>query len=159
MAGSLNCATILGHVGQDPEIKTFTNGGKVANLSVATSESWTDKQTGEKKERTEWHRVSVFNEALAGIVERFVRRGDRIYIEGQIETRKWEKDGVEKYSTEIVLRGFNSRIILLGDKRGGEPQETRAERQGAEYRAQRPDAAVGRPMDDLNDDLDFSVPF
>ncbi len=121
---SVNKATILGNVGQDPDIRTLQNGGKIANLTVATSENWKDKTSGEKKERTQWHRIVIFNEHLVKIVESYVKKGSKIYIEGQIETRKWEdKDGVEKYSTEIVLRPFNGEIVLL-DSRNSEQSDT-----------------------------------
>ncbi|OYW33019.1 MAG: single-stranded DNA-binding protein, partial [Rhizobiales bacterium 12-66-7] len=104
MAGSVNKVIILGNLGRDPEIRSFQNGGRVANLSVATSESWRDKQSGEKNERTEWHRVSILNENLVSVCERFLKKGSTVYIEGQLETRKYEKDGREQYTTEVVLR-------------------------------------------------------
>lgn len=113
MAGSLNRATILGHLGKDPEIRTMNSGDKVANFSIATSERWT--KNGEKVEKTHWHNIVVWGK-LAEIVERYVKKGSKILIEGAIETREWEKDGVKRYSTEIILRGFDSKLILLGDK-------------------------------------------
>lgn len=116
MSGSLNKVTLIGNLGRDPEIRSFPNGGRVANFSIATSESWKDKNTGEKRERTEWHRVSVVNDALVGIVERFVKKGTKVYLEGQMETRKYEKDGVEHYTTEVVLRPYRGSILLLGGK-------------------------------------------
>lgn len=120
MAGSVNKVILVGNLGRDPEIRSFPNGGRVANFSVATSESWKDKQTGEKKERTEWHRVSVLNDNLVGIVERFIKKGSKVYIEGQLETRKWtDKDGQEKYTTEVVLRPFRGEITMLDSKGGG----------------------------------------
>lgn len=119
MAGSVNKVILVGNLGKDPEIRSFQNGGRVANFSIATSESWKDKTTGEKKERTEWHRVSVLNENLVGIVERFVKKGSKLYIEGQLETRKYtDKDGLEKYTTEVVLRPYRGEITLL-DSKGG----------------------------------------
>lgn len=132
MAGSLNKASIIGNVGKDPDIRALQNGSKIANFSVATSESWKDKATGEKKERTEWHRVVVFNEHLVKVIEQYVKKGAKIYLEGQLQTRKWtDKDGVERYSTEIVLAAFNGTIVLLGSPQGsgsagGESGGTRA---------------------------------
>jgi single-strand DNA-binding protein len=114
MAGSVNKVIIVGNLGKDPEIRTFQNGGRVASFSVATSESWKDKSSGEKKERTEWHRVSVLNENLVGIVERFLKKGSKVYLEGQLETRKWtDKEGKERYSTEVVLRPFRGELTML----------------------------------------------
>lgn len=119
MAGSINKVILIGNVGKDPEIRAMQSGGRVANLSIATSESWKDKATGEKKEKTEWHRVVIFNDNLVGLVENYVKKGSKLYLEGQLETRKWEdKDGAEKYSTEVVLRPYRGEITLL-DSRGG----------------------------------------
>jgi single-strand DNA-binding protein len=113
---SVNKAIIIGNVGKDPEIRSMQSGDKVASFSLATSESWKDKASGERKEKTEWHRVSVFNQGLIKVVEQYVTKGSRIYIEGQLETRKWtDKDGQEKYTTEIVLRPFRGELTLLGD--------------------------------------------
>lgn len=117
MAGSVNKVILVGNVGKDPEIRAFQNGGRVASFSVATSESWKDKATGERKERTEWHRISVMNDNLVGIVEQYVKKGSKLYIEGQLETRKWtDQSGVEKYSTEVVLRAFRGELTLLDSK-------------------------------------------
>ncbi len=119
MASSVNKVIIIGNLGKDPEIRSFANGGRVASFSVATSESWKDKASGEKKERTEWHRISVLNDNLVGIVEKYIKKGSKVYIEGQLETRKWtDKDGAEKYTTEIVLRPFKGEITML-DSKGG----------------------------------------
>ena len=120
MAGSVNKVIILGNLGRDPEVRSFNNGGKVCNLRIATSETWKDKQSGEKKERTEWHSVSILNPALVDIAERFLSKGSTVYIEGQLETRKWQdQSGADKYSTEIVLRPYNGTLTLLGGKRDG----------------------------------------
>jgi single-strand DNA-binding protein len=117
---SLNKAMIIGNVGKDPEIRTMQSGGKVANLSVATSEKWTDKHTGEKKEKTEWHRITIFNEGLVTLVESYVKKGNKIYIEGSIETRKWQdQQGNDRYSTDIVLKAFNGKIVLLSNRNDG----------------------------------------
>jgi single-strand DNA-binding protein len=118
VAGSVNKVILVGNLGRDPEIRNFPNGGRVANFSIATSESWKDKATGERKERTEWHRVSVLNENLVGVVERYVKKGSKVYIEGQLETRKYEKDGRDTYTTEVVLRPYRGELTLL-DSRGG----------------------------------------
>lgn len=117
---SVNKVTILGNLGRDPEIRTFQNGGKICNLRVATSETWRDKQSGERKERVEWHSVSIMVEGLAKVAEQYLRKGSKVYIEGQLETRKWQdQSGSDRYSTEIVLRPFNSALVLL-DKREGD---------------------------------------
>jgi single-strand DNA-binding protein len=116
MSGSVNKVILIGNLGKDPEVRTMQNGTKVANLSLATSERWKDKSTGEKKERTEWHRVSIFG-GLADIAERYLKKGSKVYVCGQLQTRKWtDKDGNEKYSTEVVLQGFNSELTLLDGK-------------------------------------------
>ncbi|WP_026871792.1 single-stranded DNA-binding protein [Inquilinus limosus] len=118
MAGSVNKVILIGNLGRDPEIRSFQNGGRVANLSVATSETWKDRNTGERKERTEWHRVVVFNDALVGVVERFLKKGSKIYVEGQLETRKYtDQSGAERYTTEVVLRPFRGELTML-DGRG-----------------------------------------
>lgn len=120
MAGSVNKAILIGNLGRDPEIRSLPNGDKVANLSIATSESWKDKSSGERKEKTEWHRVSVFNENIVKVCENYLQKGSTVYIEGQIQTRKWtDQAGVEKYSTEIVLQRFNGVLTMLGGKSDG----------------------------------------
>ena len=118
MAGSLNKVLLIGRLGADPEIKQMVNGKSVARLSLATSNTWKDKNTGEKKEKTEWHRVVIFNEGLVNVVQQYVKKGAQVYIEGQLVTRKWtdEKSGVDKYSTEIVLQGYNSTFKILSGK-------------------------------------------
>lgn len=118
MAGSVNKVILIGNLGQDPEIRSFPNGGKVANLRIATSEQWKDRNTGERRERTEWHRVAIMSEGLVNVVERYLKKGAKVYIEGQLETRKWQdQSGQDRYTTEIVLRGFNSTLTML-DGRG-----------------------------------------
>lgn len=119
MAGSVNKVILVGNLGKDPEIRSFPNGGRVANFSIATSESWKDKATGERKERTEWHRISVTNDALVGVVERFLKKGSKVYIEGQLETRKYEKEGRDVYTTEVVLRPYRGELTMLDGKSGG----------------------------------------
>ena len=118
MAGSLNKVLLIGRLGADPDIKQMVNGKSVARLSLATSNTWKDKNTGEKKEKTEWHRIVIFNEGLVKVVQQYVKKGAQVYIEGQLTTRKWndEKTGVDKYSTEVVLQGFNSSFKILSSK-------------------------------------------
>lgn len=119
MPGTLNKVMLIGNLGADPEIRSFQNGGKVANLRIATSETWKDKNTGEKQERTEWHTVSIFSEGLIGVVERFLRKGSKVYIEGQLQTRKWQdQQGNDRYSTEVVLRGLNGTLTMLDGAQG-----------------------------------------
>ena len=123
MAGSVNKVILVGNLGRDPEIRFAQNGNKIANFSIATSETWRDKSSGERKEKTEWHRIVVFSEGLATITEKYLKKGSKVYIEGALQTRKWTgNDGVEKYTTEIVLQGFNSTLTMLdgrGDGGGG----------------------------------------
>jgi len=121
MAGSLNKVLLIGRLGADPEIKQMVNGKSVARLSLATSQSWKDKTTGEKKEKTEWHRIVVFNEGLVNVVQQYLKKGAQIYVEGQLSTRKWkdEQSGVDKYSTEIIIQGYNSSLTMLGGGNSG----------------------------------------
>jgi len=120
MAGSVNKVILVGNLGRDPESRSFQNGGKVVNLRIATSESWKDRNSGERKEKTEWHSVAIFNEGLANVAEKYLRKGSKVYIEGALQTRKWtDQAGVEKYSTEIVLQGFNSVLTMLDGAPGG----------------------------------------
>ena len=120
MAGSLNKVMLIGNLGADPEIRSFQNGGKVANLRIATSETWKDRNTGERQERTEWHTVAIFSEGLVGVVERFLRKGSKVYIEGQLQTRKWQdQSGNDRYSTEVVIRGMNGTLTMLDGAQGG----------------------------------------
>jgi len=120
MAGSVNKVILVGNLGADPEVKSFQNGGKVCNLRIATSESWKDRMTGEKKERTEWHTVAIFSEGLVGVAERFLRKGSKVYIEGQLRTRKWQdQSGNDRYSTEVVLQGLGSVLTMLDGAPGG----------------------------------------
>lgn len=121
MAGSVNKVTLLGHLGRDPEVRTFSNGGKVCNLNIATTETWKDRATGEKRERTEWHRVAIMVEGLVGVAEKYLRKGSKVYLEGQLETRKWQdQSGADRYSTEVVLRPYAGTLVLLGDRQGGQ---------------------------------------
>ncbi|WP_340316200.1 single-stranded DNA-binding protein [Rhizorhabdus argentea] len=120
MAGSVNKVILVGNLGRDPESRSFQNGGKVVNLRVATSEQWKDRNTGERRDKTEWHSVAIFNENLANVAERYLRKGSKVYLEGQLQTRKWtDNAGVEKYSTEVVLQGFNAVMVMLDGPGGG----------------------------------------
>jgi single-strand DNA-binding protein len=153
MAGSMNRVTLIGNVGKDPEIKSFQNGGKVVNLSIATSETWKDKATGERKEKTEWHNVAVFQDGLTGIVEQYVRKGSKIMIEGKLQTRKWQDQaGNDRYSTEIVLQGPGAVIILLDGKTSDTPRGFTAS-QASDRNA--PTGNTGGFGDDLDDDVPF----
>jgi single-strand DNA-binding protein len=120
MAGSVNKVILVGNLGKDPEVRRLSSGDPVVNLSVATSESWRDKQSGERKEKTEWHRVVIFNENLAKVAEQYLRKGSKVFVEGQLATRKWtDKDGQDKYSTEVVLNRFNGTLVMLDGRSGG----------------------------------------
>lgn len=156
MANSVNKVTILGALGRDPEIRTFQNGERVASLKVATSESWKDKTTGEKREKTEWHSISMFGDGLVKVAEQYLRKGSRVYIEGQLQTRKWQdQSGQDRYSTEIVIRGFNGQIVMLtprnkdqessgGSSSGGQSSNTKSDGWGS-----------ADPFADLDDDVPF----
>lgn len=121
MAGSVNKVILIGNLGADPEIKSFQNGGRIANIRIATSESWKDRMTGERKERTEWHRVVIFNEKLAEVAQKFVRKGSKVYVEGQLATRKWtDQSGQERYTTEVVIPRFGGALTMLDGRSGGE---------------------------------------
>ena len=125
MSGSLNKVLLIGRLGADPEIKQMVNGKNVARLSLATSQTWKDKNTGEKKEKTEWHRIVIFNEGLINVVQQYLKKGSQIYIEGQLSTRKWkdEKSGQDKYSTEVVMQGYNSTLTMLSGRGGIDKNE------------------------------------
>lgn len=160
MAGSVNKVILVGNLGRDPEIRTFQNGGRVAHLNIATSESWKDKATGERKDKTEWHRVSILNENLIGVAERFLKKGAKVYIEGQLETRKWtDQSGQEKYSTEVVLRPFRGELTMLDGANNN--------RSGGSFGNEPPAASYdqGGPSGSLpssgsaSSDLDDSIPF
>ena len=152
MAGSLNKVLLIGRLGADPEVKQMVNGKSVARLSLATSNTWKDKNTGEKKEKTEWHRVVIFNEGLVNVVQQYVKKGAQVYIEGQLTTRKWkdEKSGTDKYSTEIVLQGFNSSFKILSSKNS---QIESIQENNTEKSALPDDANI--PSNDLDDEIPF----
>ena len=151
MAGSVNKVILIGNLGNDPEIRTFQNGGRVANLSVATSENWKDKTTGERKEKTQWHRVVVNNENLVGICETYLKKGSKVYLEGQLETRKYtDKDGAEKYTTEVVLRPYRGEITMLDSKGGGAAND---------YSIEPAAAVAGGGASSSRNDMDDEIPF
>jgi single-strand DNA-binding protein len=152
MAGSLNKVLLIGRLGADPEIKQMVNGKNVARLSLATSQSWKDKSTGERKEKTEWHRVVIFNEGLVNIVQQYLKKGANIYIEGQLSTRKWkdEASGQDKYSTEIVLQGYNSSLTML-DSRGKVENSNLVN----ENKSSLPKENLNQDNSDLDDEIPF----
>lgn len=120
MAGSVNKVILIGNLGRDPEVRSFQNGGKVCNLRVATSETWKDRNTGERRERTEWHNVAIFNEALVRLAEQYLRKGSKVYLEGKLETRKWQdQSGQDRYTTEVVLRPYQGEMTFLDGREGG----------------------------------------
>ena len=151
MAGSLNKVLLIGRLGADPEIKQMVNGKNVARLSLATSQTWKDKNTGEKKEKTEWHRIVVFNEGLVNVVQQYLKKGAQIYVEGQISTRKWkdEQSGQDKYSTEIIIQGYNSSLTMLGG--GGGIQNDNTSKSISKKSED--------PTDVQHNDLDDEIPF
>jgi len=162
MAGSVNKVILVGNLGKDPEIRRTQDGRPIANLSVATSESWRDKATGERKEKTEWHRVVIFNEGLCKVAEQYLKKGAKVYIEGQLQTRKWtDQSGAEKYSTEVVLQGFNSNLTML-DGRGGGSGSIGSDDQGGDFGVSGPSSspprravAAGARNSDMDDDIPF----
>jgi single-strand DNA-binding protein len=163
MAGSVNKVILVGNLGRDPEIRRTQDGRPIANLSVATSENWRDKATGERREKTEWHRVVIFSEGLCKIAEQYLKKGAKVYLEGQLQTRKYtDKDGVEKYSTEVVLQGFNSVLTMLDSRAGGGGGDDFASDAGSDFgssspapRSRQPATAGAGGKRDLNDDIPF----
>ena len=164
MAGSVNKVILIGNLGKDPEIRRTQDGRPIANLSVATSESWRDKATGERKEKTEWHRVVIFSEGLCRVAEQYLKKGAKVYLEGQLQTRKWtDKDGVDKYSTEVVLQGFNSVLTMLDGRGGaGDSRSDSAGDSGADFGSSGPSASQDRRpamAGPKRDDMDDEIPF
>lgn len=160
---SVNKVILVGNLGRDPESRSFQNGGKVVEMRIATSEAWKDRQTGERRERTEWHTVKIFSEGLANVAERYLRKGSKVYIEGQLQTRKWQdQSGADRYSTEIVLQGYNAQLVLLGDA-GGNGQRGGNERPGSHDYSRQDGGGGGfagaTAGGGFPDDLDDDVPF
>ncbi|MFM9978685.1 MAG: single-stranded DNA-binding protein [Sphingomonadaceae bacterium] len=167
MAGSLNKVMLIGNLGKDPETRSFQNGGKVCNFSIATSESWKDKNTGERREKTDWHNIAIFNENLVRIAEQYLKKGSKVYVEGALQTRKWQdQSGNDRYTTEVVLQNFNGTMVLLDGREGGGGG---APRGGGGYDDDRSDpprgnfskagAGTGSRPSAFDSDLDDDVPF
>ena len=152
MSGSLNKVQLIVRLGADPEIKQMVNGKNVARLSIATSQSWKDKSTGERKEKTEWHRVVIFNEGLVNIVQQYLKKGANVYLEGQLSTRKWkdEKSGQDKYSTEVVLQGYNSSLTMLGGKNNSNNSN-----EASQEKSSLPNDQMSQDNSDLDDEIPF----
>lgn len=158
MAGSVNKVILIGNLGKDPETRRLPSGDPVVNLRVATTETWRDKQSGERKERTEWHSVAIFNENLAKIAEQYLRKGSKVYIEGQLQTRKWQdQSGADRYTTEVVLQKFRGELTLLDSKGGGESRSYEDDG-GFTSKAGAKRAGDG-PRENFNQDLDDEIPF
>ena len=155
MAGSVNKVILVGNVGKDPETRSFSNGGQVCNFSLATSERWNDKQTGEKRESTQWHNIAIFNENLIRVVENYVKKGSKLYLEGQLQTRKWQdRDGNDRWTTEVVLQRFRGELVMLDSRGGGGSDYQQGSiRQGGS----RPATAMEGPKEDF--ELDDEIPF
>jgi single-strand DNA-binding protein len=163
MAGSVNKVILVGNLGKDPEIRRTQDGRPIANLSIATSETWRDKGTGERKEKTEWHRVVIFSEPLCKIVEQYLKKGAKVYIEGALQTRKWtDQSGVEKYSTEVVLQGFNSTLTMLEGRSGGGGGSFGSD-DGGDFGSSSPASSAPRRAvaagGGRNSDMDDDIPF
>lgn len=151
---SLNKVQLIGNLGADPEIRSFQNGGRVCNLRIATSESWKDKTSGERKEKTEWHSVAIFTDGLVGVAERFLKKGSKVYIEGQLQTRKWQdRDGNDRYTTEIVLQGYNASLVMLDSASGGGQRSDDAANSG--NKSSGGQGSGGSAREDLGDDIPF----
>ncbi|AJA63133.1 MULTISPECIES: single-stranded DNA-binding protein [Bradyrhizobium] len=165
MAGSVNKVILVGNLGKDPEIRRTQDGRPIANLSIATSETWRDKNSGERKEKTEWHRVVIFNEGLCKVAEQYLKKGAKVYIEGALQTRKWtDQSGVEKYSTEVVLQGFNSTLTMLDGRGGGSGGGSFGDEPGGDFGSSGPVSsaprrAVAAGGGGRNSDMDDDIPF
>lgn len=156
MAGSVNKVILIGNIGADPDIKRTQDGRPIGNLSVATSDTWKDKNTGERKEKTEWHRVVVFNEGLCKVIENYVKKGSKVYIEGQLQTRKWQdNEGKDRWSTEVVLQNYNGVLTMLD----GRPDGAKSDNQGGSYQEQSGGSSNGgfnyQPSNDIDDEIPF----
>ena len=153
MAGSLNKVQLIGRLGADPEIKQMVNGKNVARLSIATSQSWKDKNSGEKKEKTEWHRIVIFNEGLVNVVQQYLKKGANIYVEGQLSTRKWkdEASGQDKYSTEVILQGYNSNLTMLDNRNRSDQSNNLV----SENKSSLPNENLNQDISELDDEIPF----
>lgn len=153
MAGSINKVLILGNLGRDPEVRHTQSGSKIVNLSIATSESWKDKQTGEKREKSEWHKVVIFNKGLADVAESYLKKGSKVYLEGQLQTRKWtDNNGVDKYSTEVVLQNFKGELVMLDSKQSSQSND-------GYYNENKTSSNKNSSWDASTDDLSDDIPF
>jgi single-strand DNA-binding protein len=160
MAGSVNKVILIGNLGKDPEVRKLPSGDSVVNLRIATSESWRDKQSGERKEKTEWHSVAIFNEQIAKVAEQYLKKGSTVYIEGQLQTRKYEQNGVEKYATEIVLQKYRGELTMLGGKGDGGGRSYDDAGGGESFGAKSGSKRVSDgPRESFNQDLDDEIPF
>jgi single-strand DNA-binding protein len=160
MAGSVNKVILVGNLGKDPEVRRLNSGDPVVNLSVATSENWRDKQSGERKEKTEWHRVVIFNENLAKVAEQYLKKGAKVYIEGQLQTRKYEQNGVEKYTTEVVLQKYRGELTMLDGKGEGGGSRSYDDDGGGSFAGRSGSKRVSDgPRESFNQDLDDEIPF
>jgi single-strand DNA-binding protein len=159
MAGSVNKVILVGNLGKEPEIRTLTSGDRVANLSIATSETWRDRQSGERKEKTEWHRVVIFNDNLVKVAENYLKKGAKVYIEGSLQTRKWtDQSGVEKYSTEVVLQKFRGELTMLDGRAGGSEERDEGGYSGGGFQSAARAQPSG-PRESFSADLDDEIPF
>lgn len=160
MSGSINKVILIGNVGQDPEIRSFQTGGKVCNLSIATSERWRDRESNEQKERTQWHRVVVFNENLVNLIEKYVNKGSKLYIEGQLETRKWtDSSGVDKYATEVVLRNFKGEITFLDSRGNNNENQIESNNNNLKQEENNQLNQTLTENSNINSDIDDDIPF
>ncbi len=164
MAGSVNKVILVGNLGADPEIRNMQSGDRVANFTLATSESWKDKSSGERQEKTQWHKVVVFNQNIVGVAERYLKKGAKVYIEGQLETRQWEKDGVKQYTTEVVLKAFRGELTMLDSRSGsgsgagggyGASDMDQSGYSSAPARSSGGGAATAAKIDDFEDEIPF----
>ncbi|HOO81199.1 MAG TPA: single-stranded DNA-binding protein [Alphaproteobacteria bacterium] len=153
MSGSLNKVTLIGNLGADPEVRSMQSGDEVCNLSIATSETWKDKASGERKEKTEWHRVVIFSPGLVNVCKNYLKKGSKIYLEGQLQTRSWEQDGQKKYTTEVVLRGYDAKLVMLDGRSGN---DNAGYSQGGGFSQGAPtQAQAAAPVDELEDEIPF----
>ena len=160
MAGSVNKVILIGNLGRDPEIRTFQNGGKVCNFSIATSENWKDRNTGERQERTQWHNIAIFSEPISNVAEQYLKKGSKVYIEGQLETRKWQdQSGNDRYSTEVVLRPYGGSLTMLDSRSDGSMLQSSQET-SPEFQSNQQSGLGNRPSENEGiGDLDDEIPF